>query len=158
MKKTTAFIALALTGTLVLSGCSSTDTKRDAREKAQTAVTLKNSLEIANLKEKLERENDPTAVRYVYLMNYGNITGFYVIKGKVSSSGSQLAPEQELVDACSSSYCPEVMDSAQDDGTYGTGDPGIFFFLSSGAMVSTNLDYIESDEPLPIDVPRLGGQ
>lgn len=160
MKKLTKKIALpvavVLAGSVALAGCSSSNESKDRKEQ-QKSITLANSLEKANLEQKLERENDPSAVRYVYLMNFGQIVGYYVIKGKVSSSGSQLAPEQEAVDVCGTDYCPEIMDSAQDDGTYGSGDPGIFFFLSNGTMVSTTLDYIESDAPMPVDVPRLGG-
>ncbi|HEY9251712.1 MAG TPA: hypothetical protein VIP06_03555 [Nocardioides sp.] len=155
MKKIIALIAATLTAALLLSGCGGNSTY-EQRKDQQNSVTLKDSLEIANLKEKLGRENDPTAVRYVYLMNFGQIVGYYVIKGKVSSSGSQLAPEEEFIRPCSG--CDGfTTDSAQDDGTYGTGDPGIFFFLADGAMVSTSLDYVESDAPMPIDVPRLGG-
>lgn len=156
MKRIYAPIALALAATLALSGCGNS-TSYEERKDLQKSTTLKNSLEKANLKEKLQRENDPTAVRYVYLMNFGQIVGYYVIEGKVSSSGSQLAPEEEFVRPCSG--CDGfTTDSAQDDGTYGTGDPGIFFFLADGTMVSTTLDYVESDTPMRIDVPRLGGQ
>ena len=158
MKKLTtrlaALVAAMLGLSLVLSGCSFDD-RANERLKEQNQTTIKgDSLEKTNLKEKLERENDPTAVRYVYLMNFGQIVGYYVIKGKVSSAGSQIAPEME-VDY--HSYGNVVLDSKQDDGTYGQGDPGIFFFLADGTMVSTSLDYVESDAPLPIDVPRLGG-
>lgn len=154
MKKALSTIVTIAALSVSLTGC--TDDRATERIKEQQEVTLKGGgLEKANLKEKLRREDDPNAVRYVYLMNFGDIVGFYVIKGKVSSSGSQIAPEME-VDY--HSYGNVVLDSKQDDGTYGTGDPGIFFFTSDGTMVSTSVDYIESDAPLPIDVPRLGGQ
>lgn len=156
MKRIYAPITLAVAAALALSGCGNS-TSYEERKELQKTTTLENSLEKANLKEKLQRENDPTAVRYVYLMNFGQIVGYYVIEGKVSSSGSQLAPEEEFVRPCSG--CDGfTTDSAQDDGTYGTGDPGIFFFLADGTMVSTTLDYVESDTPMRIDVPRLGGQ
>lgn len=150
-----AAIGMAIALTAGASSCSYDD-RANERVKEQNTVTLKNGgLERANLEAKLKREEDPNAVRYVYLMNYGDIVGFYVIKGKVSSSGSQIAPEVE-VDY--HSYGNVTLDSKQDDGTYGTGDPGIFFFTSDGTMVSTNLEYIEADAPLPIDVPRLNGE
>lgn len=145
---------LAITG-LSLTACGSSS--YDERVEQQNSVTLDESLEKANLEEKLLRENDPNATRYVYLMNFGQIVGYYVIKGKVSSAGSQLAPEQEIVRRCSGCDA-HVVDSAQDDGTFGTGDPGIFFFTADGTMVSTSLDYIEADSLLPIDVPRLSAK
>ncbi|KAB2806953.1 hypothetical protein F9L07_28385 [Pimelobacter simplex] len=146
--------AAVLTGALLVGATACTSSEYENRKKAQSAA-LKNSLEQANLKEKLDRENDSSAIRYVYLISFAKPIGYYVIKGKVSSSGSQLAPEQDLIRRSGEDY---VLDSAQDDGTYGSGDPGIFFFLGDGTMVSTTLDYIEADAPLPIDVPRLGGK
>ena len=160
MIRTTTVIAVTAALGLTLSACGESEAQQ--RKEKQNSVTLKDSLEIANLKEKLERENDPNAIRYIYIFANGTEkatpVGYYVAKGKVSSSGSQLAHEQEIVDACSSSYCPEVVDSAQDDGTYGAGDPGIFFFTSEGVMVETSLDYLSMDAPMSIDVPRLSGK
>lgn len=152
--KIKALAAVAIVAALALTGCSGNSdlTERNA---LQDSVTVANSLEKVNLKEKLSREDDPEAIRYVYLMNFGEVVGYYVTKGKISSSGSQLAPEQEILRPISGEYI--AVDSAQDDGTYGTGDPGIFFFTSDGTMVATSLDYIQSDAPLAIDVPRLGG-
>lgn len=156
MKKLTKTLLSAVMAAGIALGataCYSNTEYQDRKEQQQT-TTLENSLEKANLKEKLERENDANAVRYVYLVNYGNIFGYYVIKGKVSSNGSQLAPEQEVIRYFGE---PNILDSAQDDGTYGEGDPGIFFFLADGTMVTTSFDYLQSDNPLAIDVPRLGG-
>lgn len=114
------------------------------------------SLELRNLQEKRDREDDPSAVRYLYLMSFGQIIGYYVTTGKVSSSASQIAPETEFVRPCTG--CDRsLVESPKDDGSYGEGDPGIFFFTSDGVMVETSLDYIQSDAPLAIDVPRLGG-
>lgn len=157
MNKMKAVIAGIIASGLVLgaSACTQPSQEYQDRKEQQEVTTLKDSLEITNLKEKLERENDAAAVRYVYLISFAQPIGYYVIKGKVSSSGSQQAPEQEVLRPYSGVYL--TLDSAQDDGTYGTGDPGIFFFLANGTMVSTTLDYVESDAPLPIDVPRLGG-
>lgn len=145
-----AGIAAALT--VALAGCYNNDEYAERKEQ-QNTVTLDNSLGVENLKERLKREEDPTAIRYLYLMNFGQIVGYYVTKGKVSSSAAQLAPEQEVIRYYGE---PNILDSAKDDGTYGVGDPGIFFFTTDGVMVETSLDYIQSDAPIQIDVPRLG--
>lgn len=43
-------------------------------------------------------------------------------------------------------------------GSYGGGDPGIFFFLTNGTKVVTSLDYIQTDQPIPgVAAPKLGG-
>jgi hypothetical protein len=151
------FAAIALV--LGLSACTDdSDTLKNYKQSGKS--TLKNSLEKKNLERRLQMEENPTRVGYVYLMSFSKPIGYYVIQGKVSSSGSQLAPEMEIIDPCSGSYCPTVVDGPQDDGTYGDGDPGIFFFTTNGTMVHTNLDYFYSTEPVPsfVDVPRLGGK
>jgi hypothetical protein len=151
IKKITATItALAVAG-LVLTGCNPA---RDEREGAQKASQIKDSLEKKNLEKKRAREENPDSIRYLYLMNFGQIVGYYVTKGKVSSNGSQVGPETEIIHGGGNG---NVVDSAKDDGTYGVGDPGIFFFTTDDVMVETSLDYIQSDSPLSIDVPRLGG-
>jgi hypothetical protein len=146
-------ILAAATIALGLTGCGATENQ--ARKELQSTYSTANSLEVANLKEKLAREDDPDSIRYLYVMSFGQVVGYYVTKGKISSSGSQLAPEQEIIYGGGNG---NVVDSAQDDGSYGSGDPGIFFFTTEGVMVVTDLDYIQSDAPLPIDVPRLGGK
>jgi hypothetical protein len=148
----TAAVALAIT----LAGCTQTDENKayDERKALAKEYDRDTSLELTNLEEKRKREDDPNAIRYLYLMNFGEVVGYYVTKGKVSSSGSQIAPETELVSRWSEGF---VVESAKDDGSYGASDPGIFFFTSDGVMVETSLDYIQSDAPLAIDVPRLGG-
>lgn len=146
--------AIASIAALALTGCGSTEYQQ--RKESQKQTTLTESLGTANLEERLKREEDPSAIRYLYLMNFGQIVGYYVTKGKISSSAGQLAPEQEIICRSTAESCNPV-DSAKDDGSYGPGDPGIFFFTTDGVMVETSLDYIQSDAPLSIDVPRLGG-
>lgn len=150
-----ATIVLGMAGGTV--ACTQSDARQayENRQKAQNDTTLKNSIALDNLKKKRDRENDPNKVRYLYLMSFGKPVGYYITKGNITSNASQIAPEEEVV----KSYGGDgyVVDSAQDDGTYGNGDPGVFFFTADGTMVVTSLDYIQSDQPLQIDVPRLGG-
>lgn len=152
-KKIITAVATLAIASIALTGCVG-PTKNEQRQAAQNAATNKtgDSLELQNLKAKRDREENPNAIRYVYLMNYGNIVGYYVAKGKVSSSGSQIGPETEIINGGGNG---NVVDSAQDDGSYGAGDPGIFFFTADGVMVETSLDYVVSDQPLAVDVPRL---
>lgn len=159
MKKIAALIALFVSIALVLSGCvydEDATAAYDARQEQQKETTLDSSIALDNLLEKRDRENDPNKVRYIYLMSFGQIIGYYVAKGNITSNAAQMAPELEIVRRTSSSDAL-VVDGAADDGTYGAGDPGIFFFTSDGTMVVTSLDYIQSDQPIQIDVPRLGG-
>lgn len=154
-KKMVAAATIALLGVLALAGCGYSE-EYENRKNDQSSVTLDNSLGIKNQKERLEREEDPNAIRYVYLMSFGEIVGYYVIQGKVSPAGTQLAPEQDIICRSTAESC-QAVDSAKDDGTYGASDEGSFFFTTDGVLIETTLDYIQSDGPIAIDVPRLDG-
>lgn len=165
-----ASIALALVTVTGLAACDSTKESAQTKGQAQTeqayqqqssavpypADQLRDSLERRNIKERLLRTNKPNAISYVYVMSFGKTIGYYTIKGKVSSTQSQMTTDQLIQQTCVSGGCgTDVVSAPGDDGSYGQNEPGIFFFVTTGQMVETNLDYIVSDSPLPIDVPLL---
>lgn len=158
MKNRTNAIAGALIAAiLLLTGCSSQSESVAVRDDLQSQ-NREDSLEIKNLEKKRALEDDPAAVRYVYVIDFGTIIGYYVAEGKISSNSSQIAPEQDLIKGWESPGNGEdlyVVDSAKDDGSFGPGDPGVFFFTPEGIMVETDLKTLISTAPIPIDVPRL---
>lgn len=161
-KRLFGIIALALSGALVLTAgaCSSETAEEVARNEAQSQKATGETLEKKNLELKRQREEDPNAIRYLYLYSFGQPMGYYVTKGKISSSGSQRTPEQDNMWTCKNNHgCqPIVVDGAKDDGSYGSGDPGVFFFLADGTMIETNFDYLLADKPITaVNVPLLGG-
>jgi hypothetical protein len=118
------------------------------------ADQLKDSLERRNIRERLLRTNDPAKIGYVYVLSFSKPLGYYVIKGKVTSTQSQMTTEDLIVKPCDG--CDRyTVAGPGDDGSYGANEPGIFFFTTEGAMVTTDLDYIYSDQPIPFDVPKL---
>jgi hypothetical protein len=135
----------------------------DAFAKQQAAVPypaaeLNDSLERRNLAERLRRTNQPNKIGYVYLLSFsGQPLGYYTIKGKVSNTDSQMTTSDLVVSKChSSSGCNDVTVPAPgDDGSYGSNEPGIFFFTTENAFVTTNLNYLYADQPLPLNVPLL---
>lgn len=173
-------ITIAVASSLaVLAGCKH-ETNAGAQQSGQrqtetafkqqsTAVPypvreLTDSLERRNLRERLLRTNKPNAISYIYLMSMtGQYTGYYVIKGKVSSTQSQMTTSQLIVWSCpnNASSCEDsykqsnVLVAPGDDGSYDANEEGIFFFTTDGTMVTTNLKYVQSDQPLPVDAPRL---
>ena len=48
-----------------------------------------------------------------------------------------------------------VVNAPGDDGSYGANEAGVFFFTTEGAMVTTSLDYIVSDQPINISATKL---
>lgn len=158
-RKTLALILAAAVAVVGMSACTSGQSSEFAqREQAQAAKkdNSKTTLEKVNLKKKLELEENPSRLTYVYVIDFGKVIGYYVAKGKISSSGSQLTPEQDVMtDRGEYGGGNVVVDGPQDDGTYGDGDPGIFFFTTDGTLVETELKTLRSSQPIPIDAPRL---
>jgi hypothetical protein len=165
----TRIAALTLTALAAVSVAACDDGKPTAQSQGQAqteqaykqqssavpypADQLKDSLERRNIRERLLRTNKPNAIGYVYVMSFGKIIGYYTIKGKVSSTQSQMTTDEFEIDH--GSYGQSVVNAPGDDGSYGANEPGVFFFTTEGAMVETNLDYIVADQPLPVDVPLL---
>jgi hypothetical protein len=175
MNKFIKVAAVVAVGAIALTGCTGDKEADDSAQESGQKLTeqaykqqseavpypadqLTDSLERRNLAERLIRTNDPSVQGYVYLMNFGTIVGYYSVKGKVSSTQSQMTTDQLLEYGCDDALqgCQlATVNAPGDDGSYGANEPGIFFFTTEGVMVTTDLNYIWSDQPLPIDVPRL---
>jgi hypothetical protein len=174
-KKLTIIPALAVVAATV-AGCSSSSTPPNNQQTQQQIsenyaqklggavpyplAQMNDSLERSNLRERLLRYNQPTKISYVYVLSYdGKVISYYTIKGKVSSTQSQLTNTQNI-EACPSGgngNCGVVVDSMGDDGSYGPeegGQNGIFFFTTDGVLVETAMPFVESDAPEKINPDR----
>lgn len=112
--------------------------------------------------------NNPNRIGYVYVYaTNGTLVGFYTIKGKVSSTESQLTESQDIVEdsGCVSGVgydggyqegaCDNVVDSIGDDGTYGGeegGPSGVYFYTTAGALVELGgtVSWFYSDAPMSL--------
>jgi len=152
-------LSLVVFTSLTAASCASTEGEKRA-EQAQQAAKRPDSLEKTNLLKKQAMENDPSRVGYITLLAgvSGKPFGYYAVKGKVSNSGSQVDPEDLIECRSACSYGPVSIDGPQDDGTYGEGDPGVFFFTTDGTYVETTSDYVYTSQPLPsaLKIPKLG--
>lgn len=110
-------------------------------------------LERKNLSERLKRFSKQNKIGYVYLMSFGRFVGYYAVKGKISSTQSQLTNTLQTWEASKDN--DTVVSSVGDDGSFGANEDGAFFFTTNGTMVQTNLQYVYSDQPLSISVPNL---
>lgn len=153
-KKIVASISgLAIAG-LLLTGCYTKSEELAAREEAQSQSRT-DSLGRQNQEERLKREEDPNQIRYVYVFAPldGSVIGYYTIQGKVSSSGTQNAPEEDLIKVYENSSDRIVMDSSKDDGTFGPSETGSFFFTTEGVLIEIeDLPYLQSDAPIKVYV------
>lgn len=116
---------------------------------------MQHSLERQNLKNRLLRFNNPNKIGYLYVMSFGKFVGYYTIRGKVTSTQSQMTNSVQTFHYDGGGM---QVPSIGDDGSFGPnegGDKGIFFFTTQKVLVETTLDWVYSDSPLQIDVPNL---
>lgn len=140
-------------------GQQQTEAAFDAQSHAvpYPADKLKDSLERRNIRERLLRTNKPDALSYLYLMSQlGQPLGYYTIKGKVSSTQSQMTTSTRVEHHGDAGGGNLAYEAPGDDGSYGANEDGVFFFTTEGAMVTTNLPYVVSDQPIPFNVKKLG--
>jgi len=162
--------ALAGVTVAVLLGAGACDdipqdasSKAKADRAAEAAKTIpcgatNESPNCKNLAERRRREADPNKKTYIYLYNFdGSIKGYFVAKGVVSSTLSQMGPTDTVIYYDKGSYgnSTSTVEAPGDDGTYGTDAPGIFFFTANGVYVQFSGDYVASDAPLPLKVKNL---
>lgn len=130
------------------------------------ADKLKDSLERRNLARRLLDQNDPNKIGYVYFFPFGSDTpfGYWTIKGKVSSTQSQMTPSDTIEYACEDglSGCQAVVVQAPgDDGSYSENEKGVFFYTTEGAMVQVCEEcYFYQDQPVPTlgNLPELNSK
>lgn len=154
-----AFIIVSIVGVLIV-GCDATSTA--AKEQKQTEANQQRLLKVqppVSLKWSLEREqinkrttlwNDPNKVSYIYLVNFGKVLGFYVIRGKVSSVNSQITNPMQIRTGRQSLA---TLPSPAEDGSYGSNGDAIFFFTTDGIYVEWRGDYMLSDQKMNLSTP-----
>lgn len=113
-------------------------------------------IERQNIKERLLRYSKANKISYIYfLSSQGQLIASYTVKGKVSSTASQLTASQK-VDTSGGQGASTTIDLPDDSATWGPTDPGIFFFTTDGVMIQWTGDYVLSDAPLGITTaPQL---
>jgi hypothetical protein len=73
-----------------------TETSQSNFNRVQPPKRLDWSLEREQLNERNLRWNDVNKISYIYLIDYGKVMAFYIIKGKVSSVNSQITNPEQL--------------------------------------------------------------
>lgn len=150
MKK--ILMSAVLAGSMVLMGCDQgvAPTSNSGVSKATATVkTGSDGLtnEQRNVKDRLEMESRPGSIKHLYIISpYSGQTILYsTVKGKVTSSGKRLNPSSiEYVYGNGSSvhngwtvdyggHQVGTKEPLQDDGTYGSSEPYIYWFDAKGA-------------------------
>lgn len=167
--------AATVAAAVMLTGCNGSS--KPSAQKQQQQITeqyaakltaavpyplaaMNDSLERANLVERLLRYNQPSKISYVYILSYdGKVLSYYTIKGKVTSTQSQLTNTQSIQNCPQggSHTCAAVVETMSDDGSYGPnegGPNGVFFFTTDGVLVETSMPFVVTDAPEKINQDR----
>lgn len=92
------------------------------------------TVEQRNIKERLERDNTPGAIKHLYIISpySGQVLLYSTVDGKVTSSGKRLAPYQGS--GANGPFYVEINGNTvytdeliQDDGTFGNSNPYIYW-------------------------------
>jgi len=106
------------------------------------------TVEQRNVKKRLTMDNTPGSVKHLYVISAmsGQIILYSTVKGKVTSSGKRLTPTSVAAGAASAGSYPDfygvqtsingnvyrTSEVMQDDGTFGSSIPYIFWFDVNG--------------------------
>ena len=118
--------------------------------------------EQGNVIERLNRDNESGSIKHLYVISAysGQVLIYSTVKGKVTSGGKRLSPT--TAGGCSGCAIPFILNGAtyyttevaQDDGTYGTSLPYLFWFDTRGVY---HQHYVEggqilhiSDQPIAV--------
>lgn len=176
MKTRTRKLALALTGVGVLVACTASSCAPTTSSQASSQSLTNDYTNAATsqvpyplndmksggwterqmLKEHLERQNNPKALRYItFLTQQGQVVATYPVQGMVFDPNSQMTTSQ-IVNGCGSP-CGAVTDAAGDNGTWGPEAGSAAFFTTSGVeiQVPASMTWIESDAPLNLTTKPL---
>lgn len=158
---------LFIVGFALLMGCEPTPPSNIKTEQQSVQENIKklavedpipdlsHSLERKNIIKRLKLFEDENKVSYIYLLSFGKVISFYLVKGKVSSGGKRLTNDQQLVQG----YAPggsggyndpksDVMNAPELDGTYGKSGDYIFFWTTDDTYIQWNEGYMLCDKPL----------
>lgn len=149
--------------TLLLAGCNEqadTGVKHAQAEKAAQAansITFTQNAEIDNIKRRLELTSNPGQIGFIILLNdAGQPILYESVVGKVTSSGKRLTPPKKLWNVDKGEWSgTEVNDAPSDEGTWGSSNPYIFYWNTSGDYRQWSGAYLYSDKPFRLNVVPL---
>ena len=164
-----ASVACAQSGGDVASSDDSQTIEQSASETRQKQFIKESPLpnfngrssERENLVERALTWNQEGKTGFISLLSFGKVVGTFPVSGKVSSVNSALTTPDQIKEVAvhrgrEASNPVVVVESPQEDGSYGTNGDAVFWFTPNGAYMEWNGEYFLSDVPMFIeDVPTL---
>ncbi len=149
-----------------MQGTTGLYTKQMVTAQPYPTSAMKDSAERANLRARLIRLNDPNRIGYLYgLSSTGQVMAFWTIRGKASSTGSQLSNTENVIPCARSNDAACNVPSMGDDGSFGPEEcqsQGVFAFTAdTDALIEWCGPWFYSDAPLHLataPIITLSGQ
>lgn len=123
------------------------------------------SVEQRNVRDRLTADNKPGSIKHLYVISAysGQVLIYSTVRGKVTSSGKRLSPENiaGIYDTSISGFSVPIgnvtaitHEVLSDDGTYGSSVPYVFWFDAKGVYHQHYVDGGQilhiSDQPLAV--------
>ena len=154
MTRIIPFAAVLAVAGLALTACGETDNRqvKSTSGVSQTSVKVPVgtdglSTEQRNVRDRLVEDNKPGSIKHFYVISpmSGDVLMYSTVKGKVTSSGKRLAPrtvaasdgsmvgsEHHGVPVKIGNFTLRTSEVIQDDGTYGSSVPYIYWWDVKG--------------------------
>jgi hypothetical protein len=166
----------------LLAGCLEEDPSPPTSASGAKKLTVKIQKDAAgltveqkNVRDRLLADNKPGAIKHLYVISAfsGDVLIYSTVRGKVTSSGKRLTPNTVVVggskpefgrrlhgfDVNVNGIVKETSEVLQDDGTYGTSSPYLFWWDALGKYhqhyVSGGQILHISDQPIRVPKPII---
>lgn len=132
----------------------------EAAQRAAESVSFSANAEIENVRRRLEITSDPNLLGYIVLLNEAGQPILYEgVRGKVTSGGKRLTPQNEVRTVSTlgnnGGQHSVVVAAPSDEGTHGSSNPYIFYWSTGGEYRQWTGHYLYSTQPIRLRVEPL---
>jgi hypothetical protein len=132
-------------------------TQAEIAAEAADSINFTENAEIDNITNRLKLTSDPGLTGFVLLMNEAGQPIMYAgVQGKITSGGKRLTKPWQLTKGDRGEWNGHfVTTSPSDEGTWGSSNPYIYFWTTSGQYIQWNGKYLYSNQPFRTTIKPL---
>lgn len=134
------------------------DRVRQARSNISVSPTSNLTVEQENVKKRLELDNKPGAFKHLYIVNeLGKCIFYDTVKGKVTSSGKRLKPNESIKTFGNGNggTAPIRSEDMSEDGTFGSSSEYIYWWNTNNSyrqlQVGNGSNVLITEVPIRFD-------
>ena len=128
-------------------------TQVDKTRATYDSIRIEKNGELSNIKRYVEETTKPGMLGYVMLFTLGRPIAYYTVSGPVTDCARELTPMLHPISQYTSSS--SVVDSPNDEGTYGGNEHCHFFYTTDDRLIRWSGEFLYSDNPIRIDEKPL---